>query len=121
MMRLFPMNVRIPDVAFVAWHRIPSGRVPTAPNPDLVPDLAVEVISKSNTVAEMARKRKEYFAAGCSVVWMVDPDGRSVSVFTSEENAVVVDESARLTGGNLLPGFSLSINELFSQLDRTRD
>jgi len=118
MMRLFPRNVRIPDVAFVAWHRIPGGRVPTAPIPDLTPDLAVEVLSKSNTAAEMARKRKECFAGGCSLVWQVDPDARNVSVFTSEENVVVLDENAQLNGGNLLPGFNLSVGEMFSQLDR---
>ena len=80
MMRLFPKNVRIPDVAYVAWHRIPGGRMPAAPIPDLAPDLAVEVLSKSNTSAEMKRKRREYFAAGSSLVWLVDPESRSVSV-----------------------------------------
>src|SRR5579859_2105872 len=45
MMRLFPGLVRIPDVAFVSWSRFPGGRVPTDPVPDLVPDLAVEILS----------------------------------------------------------------------------
>ncbi len=118
MMRLFPKNVRIPDVAYVSWHRVPDRRMPTAPIPDLAPDLAVEVLSKSNTAAEMKRKRREYFAAGCSLVWMVDPDTRTVAVFTSEEAVVMLEENAQLTGGELLPGFSLSIKELFAELDR---
>lgn len=118
MMRLFPKNVRIPDVAYVAWNRIPGQKVPTAPIPDLAPDLAVEVLSRSNTAAEMKRKRREYFAAGCSLVWIVDPDARNVTVFTSEEEALVLDENAQLGGGDLLPGFSLSVRELFAQLDR---
>jgi Uma2 family endonuclease len=118
MMRLFPKNVRIPDVTYIAWHRIPGGRMPDAPIPDLVPDLAVEVLSKSNTAAEMQRKRREYFAAGTSLGWLVDPESRSVSVYTSEDEVTVIDENAQLTAAELLPGFSLSIRELFSELDR---
>jgi Uma2 family endonuclease len=118
MMRLFPRNVRIPDVAYVSWSRVPGRRMPSAPIPELVPDLAVEVLSKSNTVAEMRRKRREYFAAGCSLVWIVDPDARTVAVFASEDDSVVLDENAQLTGGQLLSGFSLSLKDLFSELDR---
>jgi Uma2 family endonuclease len=118
MMRLFPKNVRIPDVAYIAWHRVPGQRMPDAPIPDLAPDLAVEVLSKSDTAAEMQRKRREYFAAGTTLVWLVDPDSRSVSVYTSEAEVTVLDESAQLTAAELLPGFSLSIRELFSEFDR---
>ena len=73
MMRLFPGLVRIPDVAFISWDRLPNRRVPTEPLPDVAPDLAVEVLSAGNTVREMARKRQDYFAAGVQVVWQVDP------------------------------------------------
>jgi Uma2 family endonuclease len=118
MMRLFPKNVRIPDVAYVAWVRVPGGRVPTAPIPDLAPDLAVEVLSKSNTTAEMARKRREYFSTGCSLVWIVDPDARNVAVYRSDEEPVLLTENDQLSGEDLLPGFQLSIRELFSRLDR---
>jgi Uma2 family endonuclease len=64
MMRLFPGLVRIPDVAFASWDRIPGGCVPSEPIPNLVPDLAVEILSASNTAQEMSLKRPEYFAAG---------------------------------------------------------
>ena len=53
--RLFPGLVRIPDVAFASWDRLPGGRRPDAPIPDVSPDLAVEVLSRSNTDAEMAQ------------------------------------------------------------------
>ncbi len=52
--RLFPGLVRIPDVAFASWQRLPDGRVPDEPIPSVVPELAVEVVSKSNTPAEMS-------------------------------------------------------------------
>ena len=73
-LRLFPGLVRIPDIAFVSWARIPGGRMPKEPIPDLVPDLAVEVLSPSNTPREMALKRRHYFEAGVRLVWIVDPE-----------------------------------------------
>src|SRR4051812_40880661 len=71
MMELFAGLVRIPDVAFASWDRIPGRRVPTQPVPLMVPDLAVEVLSRGNTRDEMAQKRREYFRAGVRVVWLV--------------------------------------------------
>jgi hypothetical protein len=71
MMRLFPGLVRIPDVAYVSRQRLPGGRVPTDAVPDLVPDLAVEVLNESNTPAEMERKRREYFQTGVRLVWIL--------------------------------------------------
>ena len=56
-----PGLVRIPDVAFISWGRLPNRRVPTEPIPDLAPDLAVEVLSVGNTPGEMARKRQGLF------------------------------------------------------------
>ena len=61
MVRLAPGLVRIPDLAFISWQRLPERRVPTDPIPGLVPDLVVEVLSDGNTAAEMDRKRREYF------------------------------------------------------------
>jgi Uma2 family endonuclease len=68
MMRLMTGLVRIPDVAFISWDRLPNRRVPTEPLPDVAPNLAVEVLSTSNTPREMVRKRQEYFAAEVQVV-----------------------------------------------------
>jgi len=56
--------VRIPDVSFVSWERVPGGEVPQEPVPLLVPDLAVEVISRGNTPKEMGEKLQEYFEKG---------------------------------------------------------
>ncbi len=118
MVRLFPGLVRIPDVAFASWARIPNGRVPTEPIPHLVPDLAVEVLSKSNTAAEMARKCGEYFAAGVRMVWLIDPESRTVTVYTAPDQSTVLDETQMLDGSPILPGYTLSVRELFAELDR---
>jgi Uma2 family endonuclease len=105
MLRLFPGLVRGPDVAFVARDRLRDGKLPTDPIPHLVPDLAVEVLSRSNTVREMERKRREYFDAGVRLVWIVDPAAKTVGVYP-------------LGGEPVLPGFSLDIAPLFVNLAR---
>ncbi len=115
MLRLSPGLVRSPDVAFVSWDRIPDRRVPESPIPDLAPDLAVEVLSPSNTAAEMARKRGEYFAAGVRLVWLVDPRSRTVTVHDAEGRSAVLDETATLDGGAVLPGFALPLRGLFAE------
>lgn len=116
-MRLFPGLVRIPDVAFASRDRFPQGRLPVEPIPDLAPDLAVEVVSSSNTPAEMARKRREYFEAGVRLVWIVDPMRRTIVVFSSPQESVERGVDDSLDGGDVLPGFSLAVAELFAELD----
>lgn len=117
MMRLFAGLVRIPDVAFASWQRLPGGRVPKEPIPELAPDLAVEVLSESNTNREMARKRREYFDAGVRLVWLVDPNARTVAVFTGPDQFTTLDASQTLDGGDVLPGFTLSLRDLFDKLN----
>jgi Uma2 family endonuclease len=118
MMRLLPGLVRAPDVAFTAWERIPGRRVPSEPIPALAPDLAVEVLSASNTEEEMARKRREYFAAGARLVWLIDPRRRTATVFTGPEHAEAFAADETLDGGAVLPGFSLPLRDLFAELDQ---
>src|SRR5207244_67545 len=103
-MRLAPGLVRLPDVAFVAWARFPDGKLPAEPIPELVPDLAVEVLSRGNTEAEMERKRNEYFAAGVRLVWYLDPEPRTVRVYTNPTEVRLMTEDEALDGGEVLPG-----------------
>lgn len=106
-------RVRIPDVAFVSKSRLPGGKRPQKPIPELAPDLAVEVLSESNTHREMANKLKEYFQAGTRLVWYVNLQNRTVDVYTSTEAVVHLHESGTLTGGEVLPGFEVSVAEIF--------
>lgn len=116
-MRLRPGRVRLPDVAFIRWDRVAGGRVPRTPIPDVVPNLAVEVLSISNTRTEMARKRCDYFEAGVELVWQIDPDEQTFEVFTSPDDSVVIGVAGVVDGGTVLPGFELSVREFFAQAD----
>jgi Uma2 family endonuclease len=119
-LQIMPGLVRIPDVSFVAWAKVPAREVPDAPVPDLVPDLAVEVLSASNTPGEMRRKLKEYFLAGVQVVWFVEPIERTVTAYTAPDRSTRLDEAKTLDGGEVLPGFKLPLNQLFAQLSKTQ-
>jgi Uma2 family endonuclease len=109
---------RAADVAFFRWDRQPDRRRPTDPIPTHAPDLAVEVLSRSNTVREMARKRAEYFAAGTALVWEFDPRDRSVRVYTAPDTYTELTAADTLTGDPVLPGFRLKLADLFAELDR---
>jgi Uma2 family endonuclease len=117
-MRLMPGLVRIPDISFVAWERLPGRRVPDVPLPDLVPDLAVEVLSEGNTAKEMERKLKDYFFAGVRLVWYVAPARRTVQVYTAPDQRTELSEGETLDGGAVLPGFTLPLGQLFAKLPR---
>jgi len=116
--RLFPGLVRIPDVAFASWDRFPDRKVPKEPIPSLAPDLVIEVLSETNTGPEMERKRGEYFRSGVRLVWEVDPVERVIAVYTPDGRSETVDASQTLSGADVLPGFTLPLDELFSELDR---
>lgn len=117
MMRLAPGLIRIPDVSFISRKRLPRGRTPRKPIADLAPDLAVEVLSAGNTKKEMARKLQDYFQAGVRLVWFVDPEARTATVYTAPDQATVLGIKDTLDGGAVLPGFSLRLRELFDRAD----
>ncbi len=118
MLRLEAGLVRIPDLSFISWDQFPNRACPTDPIPDAHPDLAVEVLSPSNTRREMQRKRREFFAAGTRLVWQVDPDNRVVDVYTEPEIFTRLDESQTVDGGDVLPDFTLSIRRWFERAER---
>jgi Uma2 family endonuclease len=116
MVRLMPGLVRMPDLAFLSWEHFPGRKVPRTPIPELAPDLAVEVLSVGNTPAEMRRKLREYFFAGVRVVWLVNPDERSVRVYSETNVYQLLRESDILAGGEVLPGLALPVRNIFARL-----
>lgn len=109
--------IRLPDSAFVSWDRIPDPSIlenPDSPISDIIPDLAVEVLSKSNRRKEMAGKLEEYFRAGVRLVWYVWPTTRSVDVYTSVSDKTTIGPDGTLDGGEVLPGLSLKVASIFA-------
>jgi Uma2 family endonuclease len=120
MMRLFPGLVRIPDVAFAQWSKFPDRHRARKAVPDLVPDLAVEILSEGNTPQEMSRKLDDYFESGVRLVWFVDLRQRTLEVFTARESSTVLHAQETLTGGDVVPGFVLPLQELFADVEAPR-
>lgn len=119
MLRLGHGLVRIPDVSFISWERLPGKRIPRVPIAELAPDLAVEVISQGNTKEEMDRKLRDYFDASVRLVWYVYPNSKTVRVYTSAVDFVVMTEQQSLGGNDVLPGFTLSLRRLFAEPDHS--
>lgn len=115
--RLAPEGpARRPDVAFVASDRWPY-TTPLEEDPpafDIVPNLAVEVNSPTNTLDEILFKIRDYFFAGVQLVWVVAPRVRLVYVYESPEDVRVLSEKRELDGGAVLPGFRLPLADFFS-------
>lgn len=119
-LRILPQLVRLPDVSFISWQRLPTRELPAEPVPDLVPDLVVEVLSESNRPSEMERKRREYFQGGARLVWEIDPDTQSARTYTSPDQFREIGPDGSLDGGDVLPGFTLSLARLFARAGRQR-
>jgi Uma2 family endonuclease len=114
MLRIMPGQVRVPDASFISWDRMPGRQLPERPIYPLAPDLAVEVLSASNTEAEMRRKLHEYFASGTQLVWYIAPQTRTARVYAAENQWEDVGPGGSLSGGSVLPGFELPLDTLFA-------
>ncbi len=108
-----PDSVLGADSAFISSERLASVENPEKFFP-FAPDIAVEVLSPSNTVREMEEKIDLYFGAGSRMVWVVSPKRRTVSVYTSPLEVRILGERDTLEGGDVLPGFSYELSKLFA-------
>ena len=107
-----PDTVRAPDVAFVTKTRIEEigefeGFWPGAP------DLAVEIVSPHDSYTEVEEKVAEYLNAGARAVWVVDPRRRTITVYRSSIDITILTENDTLDGGDIIPGFSCRVAEVF--------
>ena len=105
-------NMRAPDVSFVRVERLPGGRSPKGFG-HFPPDLAVEVFAPDETARDYREKVEEYFRWGVSLVWLVDPERRTVTVCRSPLDRVVLTAEEELAGGDVVPGFACGVAELF--------
>lgn len=117
MMKILPNQVRIPDISFTSKQRLANQRIRRNPVPEISPDLAVEILSESNTKREMDRKLREYFQSGTRLVWYVDPETRTVLAYSALTSVTVLTENDLLTGGDVLPGFEIRVGDVFDEVD----
>ena len=108
-----PDTVRAPDIAFVRRERIEkAGEVKGYWVG--APDLAVEVTSPGDTIREVEYKAAQWLEAGARMVWVVNPKLRTVTVYRSLTDIVVLTEKDTLDGGDVVPGFQIRVAEIFS-------
>ena len=107
-----PDTVLAPDVSFVANDRLSQEDLPVG-FLELAPDLAVEVKSPGDSNREVQEKAEQWLSAGTSVVWVLDPEDRTATVYAQGHPPQVLTESGSLTGGALVPGFHVSVRDLF--------
>lgn len=108
-----PDVVVAPDAAFVRADRLPpQDDMPTYP--ELAPDLAVEVVSPSDRMNDVSDKVMLYLDAGTRLVWVVQPRFKTVTVHYPDRSAKTFTVEDELDGGDVLPGFTLAVVDLFS-------
>ena len=112
-----PDTVRGPDVSYWSFERLPEDQEPEG-YPELAPDLAIEVLSRNNRTPKIREKMDEYFRRGVKMVWIVDPEDRTVTVYRSLDEGKLLHEKASLSGEDVLPGFTLSLKKLFAKTKR---
>lgn len=110
-----PDTVLGADVAFVRKDRVAAIGVTDKYFPE-APALAVEIVSPSDTASRIDDKARRWLAAGCEMVWVVYPRGRSVTVYRSLNDVKIVTGDGALDGADVVPGFRLPLAELFAAL-----
>ena len=116
--RMLHGNVRYPDVSFIPWSAFTDEEIPDEAIWSIIPALAVEVLSDSNTAKEINRKLGELFSLGVQICWVIDPPSRTAKVYTGSMAFEAIDASGTLTGGAVLPGFQLPLLDIFTKLDK---
>ncbi len=108
--RLAPKTVLAPDIGFISAARVPE-RLPKK-YISMAPDLAVEVISPSDSYSRTMKKVSLFLCYGTRLVWLVDPDEKTVAAHSSAGvRPLTVDDT--LEGGDVLPGFRLPVKDIF--------
>ena len=107
-----PDTVREPDVGFISADRLPLGTRATGYS-EVVPELVVEITSPSNSFREMYDRAHMWLRNGVRMVWVADPDNRTVDVYREDGPTATLYEDDVLDGDPVLPGFTLPVREVF--------
>jgi Uma2 family endonuclease len=105
---------RRPDISFIAAKRWPLDRLPPETGDwEIVPDLAVEVVSPNDLAEMVGLKVREYHRAGVNLMWVVLPQTRQIQIHPASGGGRILDLGDTLEAVELLPGFRLPLAELF--------
>ncbi len=107
-----PDTVREPDIAYFSAARLPLD-VRITGYAEVVPDLVVEIVSPSDSRREAHDKAEMWLRYGVALVWVVQPDTRSVEVYEPGRAVVTLDEHDTLDGLEVLPGFTCTVSDIF--------
>jgi len=112
-------NCRAPDICFLTKARLKEIGFTRGTRKFLpvAPDLAVEILSPSNTRAEIDARLQDFFASGAQLVWIIDPENQSAEVCHSLTRRRLIGRRGSLDGEKLLPGFRFPIADLFREWD----
>lgn len=114
-----PERVRKPDASYIRSGRLSGDEIPRG-YITIPPDLAVEVISPNDVYYDVEAKVEEYLDASVPLVWLINPDNRSVRVFRAGQPVVQLRANDELTGDDVLPGFRCPVAELFPPQPMTK-
>ncbi|WP_254513241.1 Uma2 family endonuclease [Anatilimnocola floriformis] len=112
-LKIKPDLIRVPDVCFISRERLKASDFLKVAIASVSPNLAIEVISRSNSKREMSEKLNEYFETGTEEVWYVYPEKKELHQYTAIDQCQVMQENEAVTSSRLLPGFSLLIASIF--------
>ena len=115
--RMNPYTLRFPDVQVTTVERMAAYDASAGGWPHFAPDVAIEVVSPSNTPSELARKAEEYFANGTRAMWIADPGPRTVVIRRPGVEDEVFGPEDTLTGDPEIPGFSCAVADIFAVLE----
>jgi Uma2 family endonuclease len=110
--KLSATTLRAPDAAFISSARLATISEPNKFLP-FAPDLAVEVVSPNDTATEIQDKVNLYLEAGTALVWIIYPDLQQVVVHRSDHTSKTVTRGQSLDGGDVLPGLTIAVSDLF--------
>jgi len=112
-----PPTVRVPDGSFVRAERLP----PEGIGPGLLkfaPNLAIEVLSPSETASELEEKLDDYLFSGTPLIWVVDPVRRTVMIVAADAPVRWLREDDTLDGDKVVPGFTYAVSDIFEGIAR---
>jgi Uma2 family endonuclease len=106
----------VPDLAYASFDRYPRGDLRDEPYLRAAPDLAVEILSPGQNARRFASKLRFYLRHGVRMVWVIDARDESITVYAPDEDELLLHPGDTLDGGDVLPGFTVPVADIFAQL-----